>query len=102
MISPAETAIVDATKHRLRAILLTSVTTVAGLLPMAYGIGGSDPFAAPMALAAAGVHSGHKVTSYPGFADKMAGAEYVEERVVRDGQVITSRGPGTALGLGGL
>ena len=43
--------IVDATKNRLRPILLTSVTTVAGLLPMAYGIGGSDPFSAPMALA---------------------------------------------------
>ncbi len=43
--------IVDATKHRLRPILLTSVTTVAGLLPMAYGVGGSDPFSAPMALA---------------------------------------------------
>jgi multidrug efflux pump subunit AcrB len=43
--------IVDATKHRLRPILLTSVTTVAGLLPMAYGLGGSDPFSAPMALA---------------------------------------------------
>ncbi len=47
----AKSAIVDATKHRLRPILLTSVTTVAGLLPMAYGIGGSDPFSAPMALA---------------------------------------------------
>lgn len=43
--------IVEATRHRLRPILLTSVTTVAGLLPMAYGIGGSDPFSAPMALA---------------------------------------------------
>ena len=43
--------VVDATKHRLRPILLTSVTTVAGLLPMAYGLGGSDPFSAPMALA---------------------------------------------------
>ena len=43
--------IVEATRHRLRPILLTSVTTVVGLLPMAYGIGGSDPFSAPMALA---------------------------------------------------
>ncbi|MDH5619836.1 MAG: efflux RND transporter permease subunit [Gammaproteobacteria bacterium] len=43
--------VVDATKHRLRPIMLTSVTTVAGLLPMAYGLGGSDPFSAPMALA---------------------------------------------------
>jgi len=48
---PTNDVIVDATKHRLRPILLTSVTTVAGLLPMAYGIGGSDPFSAPMALA---------------------------------------------------
>jgi len=49
--APAYKVIVDATKHRLRPILLTSVTTVAGLLPMAYGVGGSDPFSAPMALA---------------------------------------------------
>lgn len=47
----ANDIIVEATKHRLRPILLTSVTTVAGLLPMAYGIGGSDPFVAPMAPA---------------------------------------------------
>ena len=48
--SPAS-IIVKATQHRLRPILLTSITTVAGLLPMAYGLGGSDPFSAPMALA---------------------------------------------------
>lgn len=53
--------------------------------------------AAPMALAAAGVHTGHKVTSYPGFDRYLEGAEYVEERVVRDRKVVTSRGPGTAL-----
>lgn len=47
----AEDAVINATKHRLRPILLTSVTTVVGLLPMAYGVGGSDPFSAPMALA---------------------------------------------------
>jgi multidrug efflux pump subunit AcrB len=41
----------DAAAERLRAILLTTLTTVAGLLPLAYGIGGSDPFIAPMALA---------------------------------------------------
>lgn len=43
--------IVAAATVRMRPIVLTSVTTVAGLLPMAYGIGGSDPFSAPMALA---------------------------------------------------
>lgn len=36
---------------RLRAITMTTLTTVAGLLPLAYGLGGSDPFIAPMALA---------------------------------------------------
>ncbi|MBD3218367.1 MAG: MMPL family transporter [candidate division Zixibacteria bacterium] len=36
---------------RLRAITMTTLTTVVGLLPLAYGIGGSDPFIAPMALA---------------------------------------------------
>jgi len=49
--APIERVVVNATKHRLRPILLTSATTVAGLLPMAYGVGGSDPFSAPMALA---------------------------------------------------
>jgi len=35
---------------RLRAITMTSLTTVAGLIPLAYGLGGSDPFIAPLAL----------------------------------------------------
>ncbi len=47
----AHDRIVDSARTRLRPIVLTSVTTVAGLLPMAYGLGGSDPFSAPMALA---------------------------------------------------
>jgi multidrug efflux pump subunit AcrB len=41
----------EGTADRLRAILLTTVSTVAGLLPLAYGLGGADPYMGPMALA---------------------------------------------------
>ncbi|MDP3920996.1 MAG: efflux RND transporter permease subunit [Candidatus Omnitrophota bacterium] len=44
-------SIIEAGKLRLRPVILTSVTTVFGLMPVAYGIGGSDPFIKPMALA---------------------------------------------------
>lgn len=44
-------AIINGGKRRLRAVLLTAITTVVGLLPTAYGWGGHDPFVAPMALA---------------------------------------------------
>ncbi len=55
--------------------------------------------AAPKVLARGGLLNGKRATSYPGVLDKMAvpGVTFTGERVVRDGQVITSRGPGTAL-----
>ena len=43
--------VAEGTADRLRAILLTTVSTVAGLLPLAYGFGGADPYMGPMALA---------------------------------------------------
>ena len=43
--------VAEGTADRLRAILLTTVSTVAGLLPLAYGLGGADPYMGPMALA---------------------------------------------------
>jgi len=43
--------VAEGTATRLRPIILTSITTIAGILPLAYGLGGSDPFIAPMALA---------------------------------------------------
>lgn len=46
-------ASLEAGYKRIRPIILTTVTTVAGLLPTAYGIGGSDPFLVPMAVAMA-------------------------------------------------
>ncbi len=48
---PWRQAIIESGKRRLRAVLLTAITTVVGLLPTAYGWGGHDPFVAPMALA---------------------------------------------------
>jgi len=51
--------------------------------------------AAPIALEAAGVLAGKRATAYPGNA--LPSAHFVEERVVVDGNIVTSRGPGTAL-----
>lgn len=53
--------------------------------------------AAPIALEAAGVLKGKKATCYPGFEDQLVSAEPQAETVVKDGGVITSRGPGTSL-----
>jgi len=44
-------SILEACEVRLRPILMTSITTIAGLITVAYGIGGSDPFLKPMGLA---------------------------------------------------
>jgi 4-methyl-5(b-hydroxyethyl)-thiazole monophosphate biosynthesis len=53
--------------------------------------------AAPIALGAAGALAGKTATCYPGFENRLGGASAVEDRVVIDGKVVTSRGPGTAL-----
>jgi 4-methyl-5(b-hydroxyethyl)-thiazole monophosphate biosynthesis len=53
--------------------------------------------AAPKALAAAGALAGRRATSYPGWLDGFTGIQYVEEPVVADDKIITSRGPGTAM-----
>jgi 4-methyl-5(b-hydroxyethyl)-thiazole monophosphate biosynthesis len=51
--------------------------------------------AAPIALEAAGVLQGRRATSHPGH--ELPSATYSEERVVEDVNIVTSRGPGTAL-----
>ncbi|MCS5591983.1 MAG: efflux RND transporter permease subunit [Gammaproteobacteria bacterium] len=43
--------IAEGSKDRLRAVVLTSLTTLAGVLPLAYGIGGIDYLLQPMVLA---------------------------------------------------
>jgi 4-methyl-5(b-hydroxyethyl)-thiazole monophosphate biosynthesis len=51
--------------------------------------------AAPIALEAAGVLNGKRATSYPGY--ELPSAHVSDARVVVDGKLITSRGPGTAV-----
>jgi multidrug efflux pump subunit AcrB len=45
--------IITGASRRLRPIIITTGTTVLGLLPTAYGVGGSDAFIEPMVLALA-------------------------------------------------
>lgn len=49
--------------------------------------------AGPIVLDKAGIIQDKDVTSFPGFEDKLKGANYREDIVVRDGNIITSRGP---------
>ncbi len=53
--------------------------------------------AAPSVLGQAGILEGKRATCHPGFEDKLLGANVEFEPVVRDGNVITSRGMGTAI-----
>ena len=45
------TWIAKGARDRLRAVVLTTLTTLAGVLPLAYGLGGTDYFLQPMVLA---------------------------------------------------
>ena len=52
---------------------------------------------APSVLAKTGIIKGKRATIYPGMEDTLTGAQRSNERVVVDGRVITSQGPGTAM-----
>lgn len=53
--------------------------------------------AAPIILAKANVIKDKNITSYPGFEEELEGCNYKDDRVVVDGNIITSRGPATAM-----
>ena len=53
--------------------------------------------AAPLVLGHAGVLKGKEATCYPSFEDELTGATISEEDVCVSGNIITSRGPGTAM-----
>jgi 4-methyl-5(b-hydroxyethyl)-thiazole monophosphate biosynthesis len=51
--------------------------------------------AAPAVLVKAGVLAGRQATSHPAAADHMQGVKYLEDRLVIDGNITTSRAAGT-------
>lgn len=53
--------------------------------------------AAPMVFGRAGILQGHEATIYSGMEDELTGAVVKNDRVVVSGNVITSKGPGTAM-----
>lgn len=54
--------------------------------------------AAPaVVLGAAGLLSGEKATCYPGFEDRLEGAEYVDLPVVESGKFVLGNGPANAM-----
>lgn len=53
--------------------------------------------AAPSILGENGLLKGKKVTCFPGYEDKLLGAEATGQKAVRDGNIITGKGMGTAI-----
>ncbi len=53
--------------------------------------------AAPSVLGELGLLQGKRATCYPGFEEQLRGARVSTDAVVQDGNVITSRGVGTAI-----
>lgn len=56
--------------------------------------------AAPSILGELGLLNGKKATCFPGFEDKLIGADYTGEKVVTDGNITTAKGLGAALEMG--
>lgn len=56
--------------------------------------------AAPTVFGKLGLLEGKKAICYPGMEDQLAGAVVTYEPAVRDGNIITSRGMGTAIDFG--
>ncbi len=56
--------------------------------------------AAPSILGDMGLLKGKKAVCYPGFEQRLAGAEIPNEKVVLDGKILTAKGMGAALDMG--
>jgi 4-methyl-5(b-hydroxyethyl)-thiazole monophosphate biosynthesis len=55
--------------------------------------------AAPLVLQAAGVLEGRRATCHPAVADRLTATARIDERVVEDGRLTTSQGPGSCFEL---
>lgn len=53
--------------------------------------------AAPIVLGKADLTDGRDITSYPGYEDELPNCNYLEDSVVVDNNIITSRGPATSM-----
>ena len=89
-VGSAEYARDNATLQQLIAEQLASPRTLAMIC------------AAPISLVPQGLAAGRKLTSYPSTKEHLEanGAQWINERVVWDGNLVTSQGPGTAIYLG--
>jgi 4-methyl-5(b-hydroxyethyl)-thiazole monophosphate biosynthesis len=53
--------------------------------------------AAPQVLGGLNILNGKKAVCYPGYEEKLTGADIQYDPVIKTANIITSRGPGTAL-----
>ena len=56
--------------------------------------------AAPLVFGGLGLLQGKNATAYPGYESTLKGATFVKSPVVKDGNIITGRGPGFAFQFG--
>ncbi|MGN0334507.1 MAG: DJ-1 family glyoxalase III [Lachnospiraceae bacterium] len=56
--------------------------------------------AAPSILGKLGILEGRRATCYPGFEDRLLGAQICEDKVVTDGNITTARGMGAGIAFG--
>lgn len=56
--------------------------------------------AAPSILGDMGILNGKRAVCYPGFEDRLTGAQIPEQKVVLDGKLLTAKGMGAALDMG--
>ncbi len=56
--------------------------------------------AAPLVLGGLDLLQGKNATAYPGFENTLRGANFVKDKVVQDGNIITGRGPGLVFDFG--